>query len=82
MQLGWKRFKGLGLFFSCRRNKAEQNVPEKDPEPSVSGKTGGLQNGKGVLPFPCLNKSVVEIKEIKDGFSYPLWAPPSSWGFR
>lgn len=73
-QCSWDgvRFKGLGLFFSCRRNKAEQDVPGKDPEPFVSGKTGGLQNGKGVLPFPCIIKSVVEIKDIEAGVNYPL----------
>lgn len=79
---GGVKFKGLGLFISCRRNKAEQDAPEKDPEPFGSGKTRGLQNGKGVLPFPCLNKSVVEIKDVKTGVNYPVWAPPSFWGFR
>ncbi|XP_037255871.1 DNL-type zinc finger protein [Falco rusticolus] len=74
-----------------RRNKAEQDVPGKEPEQSVSphdaGETGQLQNGKGALPFPHEIKTVVEIKDIKAGVNYPLWAPPlpdstSSWIFR
>ncbi|XP_054705251.1 DNL-type zinc finger protein isoform X5 [Grus americana] len=39
-----------------RKNKAEQDIPGKDPEqfasPCDAGKTGGLQIGKGALPFP------------------------------
>jgi len=45
-----------GLISSCRKNKAEQDVPGKDPEtlrsPRDAGKAGGLQNGKGALPSP------------------------------
>lgn len=47
---------GLGSFPPEERTKLSKTFQGRDPgefvSPRDAGKTGGLQNGKGALPFP------------------------------